>query len=224
MQLKKINPNLQKALIENDLIEANELQQETFSTIKSGVDAVIQAPNGSGKTTFFRTLAGMLPFEGEIRMYDWDIRKQPIEYRLHINYGEAEPDYPEFLTANDLIQFVAQAKRVSSNQVQELIQILGIAPFLYQPTGTYSSGMLKKTSLVLAFLGQPKVIILDEPLITIDDATVQQVYELVRDYHARGVTFLLSSHQDFRFDALPIKQLFEVKDKKITEINRTENR
>ena len=39
MQLKKINPNLQKALIENDLIEANELQQETFSTIKSGVDA-----------------------------------------------------------------------------------------------------------------------------------------------------------------------------------------
>jgi ABC-2 type transport system ATP-binding protein len=175
--------------------------------------------NGSGKTTFFRTLAGMLPFEGEIRMYDWDIRKQPIEYRLHINYGEAEPDYPEFLTANDLIQFVAQAKRVSSNQVQELIQILGIAPFLYQPTGTYSSGMLKKTSLVLAFLGQPKVIILDEPLITIDDATVQQVYELVRDYHARGVTFLLSSHQDFRFDALPIKKLFEVKDKKITEIS-----
>ena len=51
MQLKKINPNLQKALIENDFIEANELQQETFSTIKSGVDAVIQAPNGSGKTT-----------------------------------------------------------------------------------------------------------------------------------------------------------------------------
>lgn len=51
MQLKKINPNLQKALIENDFIEANELQQETFSSIKSGVDAVIQSPNGSGKTT-----------------------------------------------------------------------------------------------------------------------------------------------------------------------------
>ena len=51
MQLKKINTNLQKALIENDLIEANELQQETFTTIKSGVDAVILAPNGSGKTS-----------------------------------------------------------------------------------------------------------------------------------------------------------------------------
>ena len=51
MNLKKINPNLQKALIENGLTEANEMQQETFSTIKSGADAVIQSPGGSGKST-----------------------------------------------------------------------------------------------------------------------------------------------------------------------------
>lgn len=51
MQLKKINPLLQQALIENDLIEANEMQLETFSTIKSGVDAVIQSPKGTGKST-----------------------------------------------------------------------------------------------------------------------------------------------------------------------------
>ena len=51
MQLKKINPNLQKALIENDFVEANEMQEETFSAIKSGVDAVIQGPKKSGKTT-----------------------------------------------------------------------------------------------------------------------------------------------------------------------------
>lgn len=51
MNLKKINPNLQKALIENGLTEANEIQQETFSTIKCGADAVIQSPAGTGKTT-----------------------------------------------------------------------------------------------------------------------------------------------------------------------------
>ena len=51
MNLKKINPNLQKALIENGLTEANEMQQETFSTIKSGADAVIQSAGGTGKTT-----------------------------------------------------------------------------------------------------------------------------------------------------------------------------
>lgn len=51
MQLKKINPLLQQALVENGLTEANQIQQETFSTIKSGVDAVIQAPQGTGKST-----------------------------------------------------------------------------------------------------------------------------------------------------------------------------
>jgi len=51
MNLKKINPNLQKALIEHGLTEANEMQHETFSTIKSGADAVIQAVGGTGKTT-----------------------------------------------------------------------------------------------------------------------------------------------------------------------------
>jgi superfamily II DNA/RNA helicase len=51
MQLKKINPNLQQALIENDLIEANDMQHETFSTIKSGADAVIQSPAKTGKST-----------------------------------------------------------------------------------------------------------------------------------------------------------------------------
>lgn len=51
MNLKKINPNLQKALIENDLVEPNELQRDTFSTIKSGADCVIISPPGSGKTT-----------------------------------------------------------------------------------------------------------------------------------------------------------------------------
>ncbi len=51
MQLKKINTQLQQALIEHELTEANEMQQETFSTIKSGADAVIQSPKGSGKMT-----------------------------------------------------------------------------------------------------------------------------------------------------------------------------
>lgn len=51
MNLKKINQHLQQALIENDLSEANEMQLETFSTIKSGMDAVIQSPKGSGKST-----------------------------------------------------------------------------------------------------------------------------------------------------------------------------
>lgn len=66
MKLKKINENLQKALIENNFLDANELQQETFSTIKSGADCLIIAPDGSGKTiTIVINVIQQLQAEGE---------------------------------------------------------------------------------------------------------------------------------------------------------------
>lgn len=66
MKLKKINENLQQALIENGLVEANDLQQETFSTLKSGADCIIIAPKGSGKsTTIVLNVIQQLVCEGE---------------------------------------------------------------------------------------------------------------------------------------------------------------
>ena len=66
MKLKKINENLQQALIENGLAEANEMQQETFSTIKSGADCIIISPEGSGKTTtIVMNVIQQLKHEGE---------------------------------------------------------------------------------------------------------------------------------------------------------------
>ena len=66
MKLKKLNEDLQKALIENDLIEANSLQEETFSTLKSGADCIILAPKGSGKsTTIVLNVIQQLVREGE---------------------------------------------------------------------------------------------------------------------------------------------------------------
>jgi ABC-2 type transport system ATP-binding protein len=64
-----------------------------------------------------------------------------------------------------------------------------------KPIGTYSSGMLKKLSLVLAFLGNPKLILLDEPLITIDAESLKILYSWIREEHNKGVSFMLSSHQ-----------------------------
>lgn len=66
MKLKKLNENLQQALIENGLLEANQLQEETFSTLKSGADCIIVSPNGSGKsTTIVMNVIQQLIGEGE---------------------------------------------------------------------------------------------------------------------------------------------------------------
>ncbi|RRB04595.1 ABC transporter ATP-binding protein [Larkinella rosea] len=165
----------------------------------------LKGRNGSGKTTFFRSVAGLLPFEGTLVLDNkYDIRQQPVEYRLRVNYGEAEPLYPQFLSAWELIRWVAATKQSPNQQVDELIDLFGIRDFMKTPVGTYSSGMLKKTSLVLAFLGKPHLILLDEPLITLDHATTRVVIERIRQQRQQGVSFLLSTHQDVDPTELPV--------------------
>ncbi len=173
----------------------------------------IQGENGAGKSTLFRTLAGMLPFEGNVSLDGkYDLKKDPVEYRLRLNLGEAEPLYPSFLTPADLITFVAEAQKAPGGQSDKLIEAFGIN-YLQNPFGSCSSGMVKKVSLLLAFLGNPSLIILDEPLITIDREAREVLFELIKEYHHNGVTFLLSSHQLFEQEGLHVSQSFRLKNK-----------
>jgi ABC-2 type transport system ATP-binding protein len=174
--------------------------------------------NGSGKSTFFRAVAGILPFDGEIIFNDLDIRKEAIAYRMAVNMSEADPLYPDYLTAYDLLSFIAESKKAAQSQLNDLAEKLGVDVYWKTPIGTYSSGMLKKVSLLSAFLGSPKLIMLDEPLITIDDRSVQIVYELVKHYAEQGVNFFLSSHQDFRLEKLDIRNTYLVNNQTITQL------
>lgn len=178
----------------------------------------LKGQNGSGKTTLLKCLAGLLPFSGNISLYELNAQQQRIGYREQVNYGEAEPLYPEFLSARDLIQFVAKTRRAQQSQIDSLGKALGVQQFLYQPCGSYSSGMLKKLSLVLALLGSSKLVLLDEPLITLDTSTVDQLYALIRHYASAGRSFLLSSHQEFPDGKLPINRIYEVRNKTIYEV------
>lgn len=176
----------------------------------------IRGMNGSGKTTLFRSIAGMLPCEGEIWLDGQaEVSRNPLEYRLRVNYGEAEPAYPEFLSARELIQFVAKAKQAPAEQAAELAETLGVTVFWQTPFGTYSSGMRKKTALVLALLGQPRLVMLDEPLNALDLAATQRLSDLVRERHATGVSFLLSSHQEFSAEGWPIDGRYVVENQTV---------
>jgi ABC-2 type transport system ATP-binding protein len=175
--------------------------------------------NGSGKSTFFRSVAGIIPFDGEISWKNLDIRNDAVPYRMKVNMSEADPLYPDYLSGYDLLSFIAAAKKADTSQLKQLSEILGVDVYWKSAIGTYSSGMLKKISLLSAFLGKPSLIMLDEPLITIDDRSVQIVYELVKEYaEKQGVSFLLSSHQDFRFEKLAIKNMYLVQNQTITQL------
>lgn len=167
--------------------------------------------NGSGKTTFFRSVTGLLPFSGQITLNNqYEINRDPVAYRMRVNYAEAEPLYPPFLTARDLASFVGKAKHTPIGQVDELAEMLGVDQFWTKPTGQFSSGMLKKLSLLLAFLGAPKLVLLDEPLTTLDVVTAEKLFTYIRQLNNQNVLFLLTSHQDVTQSNLPITSAWQV--------------
>ena len=165
----------------------------------------IKGVNGSGKSTLLKSIAGILSFEGDILLDNSiSIKKQPVAYRKLVNFAEAEPVFPEFLTGTEMIALFAQAKNAPEGQEQHYIETMQMQAYVGQPVGTYSSGMLKKLSLVLAFMGKPKLILLDEPLITIDTASLKILNTWIAERHEQGTSFLLSSHQTLEHDALPV--------------------
>ncbi len=168
--------------------------------------------NGAGKTTLLKSCAGLIPFHGEIRALDTDIRKQRKEYLMQVNYAEAEPVYPSFLTGKDLLEFYYKTKGGERKFVEELVKSFGVNSYLQNKVSSYSTGMAKKLSLVLAFIGSPQLILLDEPFITLDIEAVQTLKQLITQKHSSGVSFCISSHQELGLH--PIVNTLHIHNKK----------
>lgn len=180
----------------------------------------IKGSNGSGKSTLLKVLAGILDFDGDIRLNDnISPKKQTIAYRERVNFAEAEPVFPEFLTGKEMIALFAASKNAPAKQEEYFVESMHMQPYLHRPLGTYSSGMLKKLSLVLAFMGNPELILLDEPLITIDQESLRILYGWIAEKHQQGVNFFLSSHQSLQQDGLPVTKEILVDNKTIKFIS-----
>ncbi|MCB0495981.1 MAG: ATP-binding cassette domain-containing protein [Cyclobacteriaceae bacterium] len=178
----------------------------------------LQGPNGTGKSTFFKCISGIISFEGDCVLEETNSKKHPVAYRKKISYCEAEPEFPDFLTQKDLIGFLAKARNATQQQIEHLQEVLGTDGYTTQPVGTYSSGMLKKTGLLLALLGTPKLIVLDEPFTAIDHGSVDKLVQLVDEYQqAYGTSFLVSSHIDSGHYHLPFDKVYKIDNKAIIE-------
>lgn len=178
----------------------------------------VEGENGSGKTTFLKMIAGLHPFAGSIILENkYTLKKQRQQFVRAVNYAEAEPLYPSFLTAKDLVELYCETKGGSVTDAQQLLKQLNVFDAYNQKLGSYSSGMLKKLSLVLAFIGQPKIILLDEPLITIDVNTIEAVCRLIDAKYAEGISFIITSHQSLHDHQLHFTGTLVAKNKTINK-------
>lgn len=168
------------------------LQGVDLTISKGGVFAVL-GPNGSGKTTLIKCLLGMvIPNKGDILLDGTSVLKK-WAYRDNLNYLPQIANFPENLSVIELINMVKNLRSKTANE-QHLINLFGLTPFLNKKLGTLSGGTKQKVNLVLAFMFDSELIILDEPTTGLDPIALIHLKELIQLEKAKGKTILITTH------------------------------
>ena len=159
---------------------------------KGGIFAVL-GPNGSGKTTLIKCLLGMvIPNKGEI-LFKNDSVLRKWEYRNNLNYLPQIANFPPNLTVLELIQMVKNLRPKESNE-QELINLFGLNDSLQKKLGNLSGGTKQKVNIVLTFMFDSELIILDEPTNGLDPIALIYLKELIQKEKEKGKTILITTH------------------------------
>ena len=171
----------------------------------------LQGINGSGKTTLLRMIAGLVPFKGDIQINGISLCSKPLHYRREVSWAPAEPLYPPFVTGAELVGFYREIRKAASQQVDRLVTFFGIRSYLSNPVSSYSSGMVKRLSLLLAFIGEASLILLDEPLATLDVEAAHLLPTLIHERRQNdGASFIFTSHQSVISDELAIDKSLSI--------------
>ncbi len=157
-----------------------------------GIFAVL-GPNGSGKTTLIKCLLGMVvPNEGIIRIDGKEIKGR-WKYRQDINYLPQIANFPGNLTVKELFHMIKDLRQ-KAGDAGELITLFQLQPFLEKKLGTLSGGTKQKVNLVLAFMFNSPLLVLDEPTTGLDPASVIRLKGLIARERQKGTTILITSH------------------------------
>lgn len=175
-----------------------------------------QGVNGSGKSTFFKAISGIIPFDGEVVYNDrLNFKKEPVEFRRNINYSFAEPRFPDYLSGKDILDYYQNIYKTGELEIMEWVQLFGVHEYYKTAISTYSSGMLKKISLIAALIGNAQVLALDEPLTTIDRGSQEKLLSLLAEKVKKGVNIIIASHHDLPESELKVDHHFLVENQTI---------
>jgi Cu-processing system ATP-binding protein len=172
-----------------------EAVRDVSFSLPEGETVALVGHNGAGKTTLMKLMLGLIrPTGGSIAVLGEDPAAGEFAARRRLGYLPENVSFNAALTGQETLAFYARLKREPAKSVAPLLDRVGLTHAAGRRVGTYSKGMRQRLGLAQALLGEPRVLLLDEPTTGLDPALRQSFYEIVEELRGRGATVLLSSH------------------------------
>lgn len=168
-------------------------------TIKDGEFFTFLGPNGAGKTTTLKTIAGLLrPTEGKVYVGGIDISKNGREAKQIISYVPDVPYLYDKLTGREFLYFIGELYQLDREkyhqQAEGLLELFTMKDYANHLIETYSHGMRQKLVISSALLPDPRVIIIDEPMVGLDPKSMRLVKDVLSRRAEENTTIVMSTH------------------------------
>jgi ABC-2 type transport system ATP-binding protein len=175
--------------------QVDALQGVSFSVGKGEIVGLI-GPNGAGKSTLLRILLGLIPADEGSTVSIFGAHPEAMETRRRIGYQADAQFVSKHVSTNELLTLHARLAEVGdpATQISEYISFFNLKQALHRKLGALSKGMRQKVELILAFIGTPELVFLDEPTAALDPPSVFELREFLGKKKQEGVTVFFSSH------------------------------
>lgn len=155
--------------------------------------------NGAGKTTTIKVITGLFsPTSGKVFINNVDIQSEPVPAKSYIGYIPDQPFLYDKLTGREFLYFSGGlynlTKKNIEEKIKEIVDLLQIGSWIDKRTEEYSQGMKQRITIASALLHNPKLMILDEPMIGLDPQSAVIVKNLLRKKASEGTAVFMSTH------------------------------
>ncbi len=166
--------------------------------VPRGLVGIVGA-NGAGKTTLFRLLLGISkPTEGRVEVCDIDVASDPIGVRSRLGYMPEHDCLPLDQTAADVVSTFGELSglpaRAARQRASDILDLVGLDEARFRPISGFSTGMRQRTKLAQALVGDPELVLLDEPTAGLDPLGREEMLALVARLGSFGISVLMATH------------------------------
>lgn len=187
--------NLKKTYPKSDRVAVDNISFE----LKPGEIFGFLGQNGAGKSTTIKCLTGILPFDsGKIEICGHDIVKEPIKAKMEMGYVPDNHSVYEKLTGREYANYVADLYKVPTDvrteRINRYAKLFKLENAIDRQIKSYSHGMKQKICIIAALIHDPKLWVLDEPMMGLDPQSIAEIIAYMREHCAKGNTVFFSSH------------------------------